>query len=477
MSPRLRVSVIATLLLLILDAAALEAFLRFLDSRKGSLQPIVRGGLGGNPAERVLFLGDSTIVGTNVRDDLTLPNRFADLAFRAGVAPIAVWSYARPGSPASLAAQDGIEAIDAIHPTLIILRAGMVDRIIRTPVPQDPIRKLRILELIYNVFNITIPKIERRHPAGPRAAEFRSLGISLARHDSWSPVVYEFESSDVCPDPEQVERIVARTEPLVRKAREQSIPIIIMNYFDMSEGGGAIGANVREAARRLGVPIVETYKTHALLAASHPDISFTFTGGHPSALGYGIEAQELFIFASKVKNWAVPPMRGPEDWLQKELQRRRTSRRFVDNPHPAQIKVKITETTPEFVTVQIHGRPNTPGWIFIGETAESFVFVKWEVPLNLNQTLGAGAYPWSKYIFDEAGNATVRIPSAILANFSKTVSLVAVVCIPREKNSIAEVSELLNIASGTTGPLREIEPEDTIPMDVAELNRLFWAPK
>ncbi|MFN0207473.1 MAG: hypothetical protein ACKVS6_14300 [Planctomycetota bacterium] len=477
MSLRLRASVIATLLLLILDVAALESFLRFLDSRSGVLEPIVRGELRGNPAECVLFLGDSTIVGTNVRDDLTLPNRFADLAFRAGIAPITVWSYARPGSPISLAAQDGIEAIAAVNPTLIIVRAGVVDRIVHDPVPQDAIRKYRILELIHRVLDIPIPKIKGRYPVGPRAAELRSMGVSLAKNNEWVPAAYEFESSDVCTNSEQVERIVARTTPLVRAAQQKSIPIIMINYFDPRQGDGEIGANVREAARQLKIPIVETHKSHSLLAAAHPDLSFTFTDGHPTALGYGIEVHELFIFASKVKNWAIPPLGGPEDWLQSEWKRRRESRRYVDSPERARIKVKIIEKSAEFVSIQIKGRADTPGWLLIGEPAEPFIFSKWEIPLNLNHTVAAGAYPWSKFIFDSGGNAIVKIPSRILINFSSGVSLVAVLQISRKENSIAEASELLNIASGAATALREIDLEDTTPMEVSEWQRLLSAGK
>jgi hypothetical protein len=456
-----RGKLLAHLCLAALDLLAIEGLLRLDEVRWGLPRCLPGSYAAPGKGPRVVFVGDSTMVGTNVPTECTMPSSFLAIAREAGVEPCTVWNFARPGGIVASAVEDAVAAIQSNAPTAIVLRAGGIDSVVADAKPLPRPSPLRIADAIRRcavvVRGIEEPQETRPEhyqvPVGPRAAELPSLGIDLSSEIAWMPTDIIYQWSYPCSMDELAKRVIERLRPLADAAHRAGVPVWLIGYLQPGGFLGPANVGLRRASAELGLRFVDVERVCAPVFDLVAYDELIYSDGHPRAIAYGIEARALFEDMAPTLGLSRAADTTPKMWLSDTLARmRRLDPNFVEPLGP---RVELeTRQVDSGIVCEIRGHAGAQVWLIVGKRAPPWDYFGWQVPIDRDQAVAAGAAGAMHLELNDVGFKRIALSQSWVRQLGDETLVVA--CVSWTEGDIVHrsVSDIVGLVDGKHEPLR-----------------------
>jgi hypothetical protein len=461
MARSFRAKLSAHIALAALDLLAIEGLLRLEEVRWGLLRCAPGSYAAPARGPRIAFVGDSTMVGTNVPPDRTLPSAFAAIAREAGVEPITVWNLARPGGIVASAVDDALKALRTLSPTAIVLRAGSIDIVVADPTPRPQPRSLRIVDALRRCVSVVRGPDESQESrpvsqwlsVGPRSAELANLGIDVSRTISWLPTDISYEKDAIATVDELAARLTDRLRPLAEATRRAGVPLVLVGYLETRGFPGPATVALRSASKALGVPLVDLERLCSPLFEIVAADELLASDGHPRAFEYGIEARALLDELAPALGLPRPAGATPQMWLSAEVARLRRENPNFQPPLAPHVSLQI-ERKESGIVFLVHGQPGAEVWLLAGKPGPPWDYYGWPLPIDREQAIAAGASPSTHFNLDADGSARVELPETWVSELGEGAAAVACSTWMLGGQTRRNISDLVRISDGSTEAIR-----------------------
>ncbi|MFN0205855.1 MAG: SGNH/GDSL hydrolase family protein [Planctomycetota bacterium] len=383
----------------------------------------------------VIFSGDSHTFGLWLKDDETMPARVEQLSKELSAPGIKSINLGRAGATTWIAVDEAIAAIQQIKPSALVLRIGINDGILSRPGKASFMDRFRIVKFA----RIALSRFGPREPVnyikklevGNRRDEDLNDSTVIAAFDRRTPPAdYKKEISELA------QRDFKR---LATEAALHGVKLFFVSYLDPGFRFRFVNNDLARAAAESGSVYINLTNIGERAISAGRREELLIEDGHPTALGYKIEAREIMraLLASKIINGAEPG--DTVDWYIKNRPAPSSG------PTHARVELKHVRDDSRTIRLNISTIPNIRVRLIAGRPTGSFTVGDYQIPILYDDAVKFGGNAMTS---DALGNAHLQLSAETAANIPEGAVVVAVAELGTGGNVKYCFSDILNLETG-----------------------------
>lgn len=358
---------------------------------------------------RVLFLGDSHFYGLWMDESRTMPalaEAFSQECDRQGFVAI---NKARSGATTWILLDDARAAIPELKPMAVVVRGGLMNRFFVDP------RRANWWESLYitGILKIGLRDVRNWIDHVPPIDPLDDAGVGRARdemrgreegHDIRSTIVVRGPSIEEARDYASTVsgEVVNDLTELGRFSTSLGVPVYYVSYLLPSDVLDLVSRDLAAAAAATGSTFVDVrpLTIEALTKLRRGDI--TLHDGHPTALGYALEARALVAAMVRDGLLSGPEPEDPLTWLARQP--------LEPTPEKlrAEASVALDAAAPRWTYV-VKGKPGGHGTLYIGAFGEGVPVATELLALREEDVVRCGGDRRFQFVLDARGEARITI--------------------------------------------------------------------
>jgi len=347
----------------------------------------------------------------------------------------------RAGATTWIAVDEAIAATQQIKPAAVVLRIGINDGLLTRPTEASFIDKLRVVKFAKIAWSRLTPREPvdyiKNLEVGSRRDENINDPAAIAAFDRRTPPV---DHTKEISEPAQQD-----FKRLATAAARQGIKLFFVSYLDPGFGFRVANDDLARAAAESNSVFINLTEIgeRAIAAGGRGDI--LLPDGHPTALGYQVEALEIMraLIDAKLINGTRPD--GAAEWY---IKNRSTPAQRPDN---ANIDLRLLRSASGSIQIDISTIPNVLVRLIAGRPAGDFTLGEYKIPILGDDAVKTGGLALKS---DSAGNATIQLSVEAAARIPEGSIVVAVVELGSGENTKYFFSNILDFATGGESSVR-----------------------
>jgi hypothetical protein len=436
-------SILALLGLLALAEAALRVGSLFVSERR--LQQVL-GRPGGNPV--VAFIGDSQLYGLGVSEEETLPQQAQEVARRHGSPGFLAVNLGRNGAPSWVALDEARRSLPVLRPDIAVIRAGMTN--VYTVHPDragllDSLRLARVARIALRNLQGADARRDRLYAIGfLRASQlFSENPRSEGRTEDGVEFAVERGSAGAQWKKDIAPAVRADLVAIAEEARRAGAKVVFLSYLDPGLPYAFCSRDLAWVARETGSLFVDLEALAIQAGSQHRRWDFLFPDGHPTNVGYALEARHLVRSMTDAGMLSGSLPGDPLEVLA-EL-----PAQPVQPASDAPIRLRRSTSASGSLSLLVIGPPGNSGRVLMGRPGSGFRVSSIEVLIDREDADRLRALvPGLDFRLDAEGTARIELPSSVASSLPPETCAVAWIVGPADPDAILSISEAIVVATG-----------------------------